>query len=329
MNRYISIAAFSQAEKAAFKQDRPIKELLCPDGGEIEIVDMDLIKQIYPKRPVNAHKGTFGHLSLIVGSESYSGAAQIATLAALRSGVGIAELISVKDVIDAAGASVKEATFTALKANTHGRIAACRDNAEIISNKIKNSSAILFGCGIGNSDDALEILKLILSEAECPIIIDADGINALSKNIELLRTAKAEVILTPHIGELARLAKVTTDEAIERRCELATSISREYGCVVVAKSSSTIIADGKKLYLSAFGNDGLSKGGSGDMLAGLISSFAAQHIPIIDSAILGVASQGLACEGVCQEYSTRGVLASDIIGYLPLLFKKIERHEVN
>lgn len=317
-----------QAENAAFVQNKPIKEMLTPDGGEMQIIGIDKIYELYPRRPINGHKGTFGHLDLIVGSDSYPGAAQISTLAALRSGVGIASVLSVSSVCNAMCIGVKEATFTRLEASMQGHIAANVSNLDIISKEIKRASAILFGCGIGNTDDTLGILKLILSEAECPIIIDADGINALAKSIELLRTAKAEVILTPHVGELARLAKVNSSEAISRRCELARTISREFGCVVVAKSSSTIIADGKNLYLSAFGNDGLAKGGSGDMLAGLIASFAAQHISAVNSAILGVASQGLACDGVCQDYSTRGILASDSISYLPLLFKKIERHEV-
>lgn len=329
MSKYISTAAFSQAEDAAFIQNKPIRELLVPDGGDIEIIDIDKIKSIYPARPINGHKGTFGHLTLIVGSDSYPGAAQISALAALHSGIGIASVLSVDSVCTAVSISAKEATFTRLEANSQGQIHANGENLAKISAAVKRSTAVLFGCGVGNSEDAYKILEHLIKTAECPIIIDADGINALAKDIELLRTAKAEVILTPHIGELASLAETTVNDTINRRTEIVRGLSSKYNCLIASKSSSTLISYENSMYLSAFGNDGLAKGGSGDLLAGIISSFAAQHIPAIDSAILGVAIQGIACDMLSEDYSPRGILASDIANYLPLLFKKIERHEVN
>lgn len=327
MKKYISLAAFSQAEDAAFEKNLPISEVIIPDGGEMEIVDICKVKELYPKRPINGHKGTFGRLLLVVGSDRFMGAVQISALAALRSGVGIASVISTNEATRALAISAKEAIFTRADADSDGFMSASEENLNKIKQELEKATAVLVGCGLGNTPDTAKILQTVILNTNCPIIIDADGINALTSRIELLRTAKTEVVLTPHVGELARLCGVSTEYAIKHRAELAKSLSAEYGCTVVAKSSSTVVADGEKMYLCTFGNDGLARGGSGDMLAGMISSFVAQGINPCDASVLGVSLMGLACEDLTQTHSTRGVLASDIINHLPLLFKKIERLE--
>lgn len=327
MKKYISLAAFSQAEDAAFKNNLPVREVIIPDGGEMEIVDMCKVKELYPTRPINRHKGTFGRLLLIVGSDRFMGAAQISALSALRSGVGIASVISTYEATRALAISAKEAIFTRVDADTDGFMTASEENLRKIKQELERATAVLVGCGLGNTQDTAKILEAVVKNANCPIIIDADGINALTSRIELLRTAKTEVVLTPHVGELARLCGVDIGYAVKHRAELAKSLSKEYGCTIVAKSSSTVVADGERMHLCAFGNDGLARGGSGDMLAGMISSFIAQGVKPTDASVLGAALMGLAVEDLTQTHSTRGVLASDIIGYLPLLFKKIERLE--
>lgn len=323
----ISLAAFSRAENVAFQKDLPVKDVLLPDGGEMEIIDVCKVKELYPKRPINGHKGTFGRLLLIVGSDRFAGAAQISTLAALRSGVGIASVISSNEAARALNVSAKEAVVTRADSDENGFISASERNVGIIKDELKRATAVLIGCGLGNTPDTAKILETVILNANCPVIIDADGINALTSCIELLRTAKTEVILTPHPGELARLCGVGGEYAVENRCELAKTLSKEFGCTVVAKSSSTVIAGADGTYLSTFGNDGLARGGSGDLLAGLISSFAAQGLKPLNSAILGAAVMGLGCEMLTNDLSSRGVLPSDVIDALPLLFKKIERLE--
>lgn len=327
MTKYISLAAFSQAEDAAFKNNLPVKDVLVPDGGEMEIVDICKAKELYPARPINGHKGTFGRLQLVVGSDRFMGAAQISTISALRSGVGIASVISTAEAVRALSISAKEAIFLRAESDTQGFMTASEGNLSSIKQELEKATAVLVGCGLGNTDSASKILETIIENANCPIIIDADGINALTSCIELLRKAKTEVVLTPHIGELARLCGVSIDYAVKHRAELAKALSEKYGCILVAKSSSTVIAGDGKMYLCAFGNDGLARGGSGDMLAGMIASFAAQGVNPCEASVLGVSLMGLACEDLTQTHSTRAVLASDIIGHLPLLFKKIERLE--
>ena len=327
MKKFISLAAFSQAEDAAFEKNLPVNEVISPNGGDMEIVDMCKVKELYPKRSINGHKGTFGRLLLIVGSDRFMGAAQLSTLSALRSGVGIASVISTNEAIRALAISAKEATFTRADTSSDGFIIASEENIAKIKQELEKATAVLVGCGLGNTPDTVKILETVILNANCPIIIDADGINALTSRIELLRTAKTEVVLTPHVGELARLCDTDINYAAKHRAELAKSLSEKYGCTIVAKSSSTVIAGSAKMYLIAFGNDGLARGGSGDMLAGMISSLIAQGVNACDASVLGSALMGLACEDLTQTHSTRGILASDIINHLPLLFKKIERLE--
>lgn len=183
----------------------------------------------------------------------------------------------------------------------------------------------MIGCGLGNTPNTLKILEKIIETANCPIIIDADGINALSNSIELLRKAKTDVILTPHPAELARLVNADISEVLANRYYFSKRISDEYGVTVVAKSASTLIISKDSDYLSVFGNDGLAKGGSGDLLAGLISSFVAQGYSASEASMLGVAILGLSCERVSKKLSRTSMLASDILNCLPLVFRKIER----
>ena len=183
----------------------------------------------------------------------------------------------------------------------------------------------MIGCGLGTGEGCAEILEETVNCAECPIIFDADGINLVCRRIELLRKAKADTILTPHPAELARLCCVPVGEAVQDRLDLAKKFAEENRCTLVSKSAATLIFSGGRVTLSARGNNALSKGGSGDFLAGLIASFAAQGYAPYEAALLGVTVQGMACEAVSEEFSRRAVLVSDMINALPALFKKIER----
>ncbi len=290
----------------------------------MSIVDMSKVKELYPKRQVNGHKGSYGRVVIIAGSDSYPGAPQLAAMAALRSGVGIATLMSTEKVARRVSITAPEAVVSELRSKD-GHIAYCRENCSSIADQAKRADAILIGCGMGSSDDTGRLVEFLIKIAGCPLIIDADGINVLAGRIDCLRNAKAEILLTPHVGELARLCGVSTQEAIARRCELAKALTAKYGAVVMAKSASTVISSGDGMHLTLWGNDGLAKGGSGDTLAGITSSLIAQGMSVQDGAVLGASLLGLGCEMVSHRLTTRGMLASDITRNLPMLFKKIER----
>ncbi len=325
MSKYISVNDFYAAEKRALEKDISIKKAIMPRGGEIEILNKSKVFKLVKMRSPNSHKGTFGRLVCIVGSDRYKGAAQIATLAALRSGAGLVQAVTTHSCSISLGAAVKEVMHLPLESGADGFIMASESTLQKTMEAISSADAVLVGCGLGNTPDTRKIVEFVIEKANCPIIIDADGINALSTCIELLRKAKTDIVLTPHPGELGRLCGVDTKEAMAKRYELSKKLCEEFGVTVVAKSAATVISTPDKAYLSLYGNDGLAKGGSGDLLAGLIASFLAQGYAPDVAAKLGVVVLGVGCETVSRKTSRTGMLVSDILNCLPSLFKKIER----
>ena len=324
MTKTITYCDYKKAEKAASELDLHISKAVrryCRQNGEIELLNARKVIKLVKPRPENSHKGSFGRLVMIAGSDRYPGAAQITALAALRSGVGLISVATTRLAAQALSVSVKEATLLPLPSGSDGFLCPESTSLNELAELISKADALLIGPGLGTADSCFKILEAALETANCPIILDADGINLVSGRIELLRKAKTDLILTPHPAELARLCGAPLKDVIADRLSCAKKISDELGCTVVAKSAGTFIVGGGRCYLSVMGNNGLAKGGSGDLLAGLISSFAAQgHDPILASK-LGVCVQGLACERVSAKLGRRGMLASDIISCLPMLFK--------
>ena len=325
MSMKISTSDFAIAENKAYTKDIPIKKVVRARDGEIEILDKRKVLGLVKRRSPNSHKGTFGKLVCITGSDRFPGAAQISALSALRSGVGLVQVITTRSCAIALTSSIKEATLLPLDSGKDGFITSSEYALQQIESAISSATAVLIGCGLGNTDDTLRILELVIEKSNCPIIIDADGINALATRIELLRKAKTDIILTPHPAELARLCSADTRDVCKNRYEYAKKLCCEYSVTVVAKSASTLVLSPSNGFLSLYGNDGLAKGGSGDMLAGLIGSFSAQGYSPTDAAKLGVVIQGVACEKVSKRLSKTGMLASDVIDCLPSLFKNFER----
>ncbi|MCD7786002.1 MAG: NAD(P)H-hydrate dehydratase [Oscillospiraceae bacterium] len=325
----ISWEALYKAELLAKENNVHISAVLEPNGGDIQVVGKyvaeSLMRENIGSRPVNSHKGTFGRLLSVVGSDRYPGASAISTLSALRSGVGLMSVCTTERSAISLASNVRECTLFPCHSDEDGFIKPTEHELSGILELLCASNAVLIGCGLGTSDSAMAVLEEIIENANCPIIIDADGINLVSKRIELLRKAKTDVILTPHPAELSRLAQVDTKTAIKDRYEIAKRLADDSGVTVVSKSSSTLIVNPKESYVTMFGNNGLSKGGSGDMLAGLIASFTAQGKLPVTAAILGNYAMGASCEEVSKRLSRIGMLASDIISYLPELFKNFER----
>lgn len=321
----ISWQALRACERLAETENIHISRAIKPDGGDIEIISKNRILGNIKNRPLNSHKGMFGRLIIIGGSDCFPGAAQIAAIAALRSGVGLVRIFSTEKACIALSVSAKEATLFPCPADENGFIRADDRVIKGLLNALGSADAVLIGCGLGVTTDTFKLVETVIENAICPIIIDADGINLVSNSIELLRKAKKEVILTPHPAELSRLAKKSIPETIENRYDCARQIHLQTGAIVVSKSCATVVASHEGYYLLAFGNDGLAKGGSGDLQAGLTASFAAQGVQPEKSAVLGSAILGIACEKVSRRISKTGMLAGDILNYLPRLFKKYER----
>lgn len=287
-----------------------------------EPFDCTMAKASLPVRPDNSHKGTFGKVSLLVGSDKYIGAAILSANAALRSGVGLVHVMSTENVVKAIAPSAPEAIFTPLSSAPNGVIA--KENLDLILQETKKSSALLIGCGIQKTPDTIALTKEILEKYKGTIILDADGINCICENIDVLRNTEANVVLTPHPAELSRLIQKSLSDTLSDRINLALDFCESFGVTMISKSRESFVYDGKKAYLISKGNSALSKGGSGDMLAGICASFIAQGTDPATALALASYILGECAEVLSAAMSKRGIIARDILNSLPGVIFNIE-----
>lgn len=249
------------------------------------------------KRPEDSHKGLFGTLISLTGSRKMTGAAYLSSMGALRSGVGLLKL------------AADEYTQTVLKSCLFEAVYIFPQ--EILKH---TASAYLIGCGLGREYDG--VLSSLLPSLEKKTVIDADGINYLSANINVLKNMRLsayEKILTPHPAEMGRLIGKDTAFVQAAREKIAADFAVKYGCVLVLKGKNTVVAlpDGS-VTVNTSGNSGLAKGGSGDVLAGVIASLCAQGYSCADAAVLGVYLHGLAADRLLEKHGAHGLLPRDL-----------------
>lgn len=266
------------------------------------------IKTLLPKRPENSHKGTFGHVLNIAGSEFYTGAAYFSSISALKVGCGLVTLASAPTVLSTVGALCPDIIFMPFK-------------------KLKNINTfqvVSIGCGLSQDKNAVKIFKnaiKILNKSEFPVVIDADGLNILSKLKIIL---PKNLILTPHPKELARLIGTNLENVLEQPEFWAKKCCEKYNCTVVLKLHKTIVLDNSgNFYMNNTGNSALSHGGSGDVLTGMISGFIAQGVEIFEACCLAVYLHGLAGELASKDLTEYSTLSSDLINYIPKAIKTL------
>lgn len=285
--------------------------------------DKDYFKGILPERKKWGHKGTFGKLVSVCGSESYIGAAGISALSALRTGVGLVNLCTPKSVINSLSSRILECTYSAMKTDADGFMTV--ENFKTILDKLSSAQCLLLGCGLGHTSETEKLVAQLIENSPCPIVLDADGINSLCPNIDVLLKKKSSVIITPHPAELARLCNVSTADVLSDRQKYASQLAKKYRITVVSKGAETLLCSGDLTRIIDVGNTALSKGGSGDMLAGIIASFVAQRYDCDQcNAWLGCYIMGKTAEMVSETKSQRSIIASDIIESLPVFLKKLE-----
>ena len=268
------------------------------------VVDDDYFNSVIPKSKSDSHKGNFGRLLMYCGSPNMTGAAVLAASAALRSGAGLVNIARDKETIKILQNHLVEPIFSVIP---EGR------EIPVLDELSKKASSFLIGCGMGQSEIDKNVLFHFIKNAQCNLIIDADGINLLCENKLILREAKKIPVLTPHPLEFARLCGKSVNQVQNDRINLAQSFSKQYNCVLVLKGASTVICspDGR-LAINTSGNSGLSKGGSGDVLSGIIASLCTQGIGAFESAATGVYLHGKAADILADEISEYGLLPSDI-----------------
>lgn len=269
------------------------------------------------KRRLDTNKGDYGKVAIIGGNYKMSGAIALALKSALRSGAGLVYGVFPKTIIDRVGALVPEAVYFPCE-EKHEHIFLDDYNLNML---FKKSNAIAFGVGIGNFEELLHPLRYILEHYEGPLVIDADGLNVLSKNKTILKSAKSKVILTPHPGEMARLTGYDIDYINKNRIDVAKKFAKEYNSIVLLKGSSTVVTDGEFIYINRTGNPGMATAGSGDVLTGVIVSLLGQKYNPFEAAILGSFLHGLSGDRAYKKYGY-GLTAVDLIDNLGFLFKK-------
>lgn len=261
-----------------------------------------------PNRAEDGNKGTFGRLLHITGSKTMKGACIMASKSALRSGVGLLTVCT--EDYSIMPIAMPEPIYI-------------NRTKEDISNSLKKSTAVLIGCGLGTSSKAMELLKYVIYNAKCPIVIDADGINLLSTCIDIIKDAHSSIVLTPHPLEFSRLTGMSVEEVQANRLTLAKEFANKYNCTLVLKGANTIIADNSCAYIDSTANSGMAKGGSGDVLAGIVSSLLAQGMSPLQACNLGVyihSKAGILC---AKEYSKYSMQPTDLIEQLPNVFKSL------
>lgn len=281
---------------------------------EIQRLDQKRVATILPDRDPWGHKGDYGKILLLCGSRGYTGAAALSAMGALRTGAGLVFLGVPESIYAIEAVKLNEPVVFPLP-DEDGKLSA--DAIDEISHRLSQMDAVLIGCGLGQSRGTLAVLQAVLEKAECPVVVDADGINLLAQNISLLRERTAPTILTPHDGEFARLGGTIGDD----RMTSARDFAKQMGCILLLKGHRTCISDGEVCFENTTGNPGMAVGGSGDVLAGIIVSLLGQGIAPLEAAACGAWLHGAAGDLCASQLGQYGMLPTDMLNVLPRLLK--------
>lgn len=285
-----------------------------PSGAEVVTT-----LPVLPPRPADGNKGMFGRVLVVAGSRGMSGAAVLAAVAALRSGAGLVQL-AVPSGVWPVVASANPCYLTApLPEDAEGRfggdaVAPALSLAEI-------ADVVALGPGIGRGEALTGFVSTVLDQVQAPLVLDADGLNAIVGHCECLTARKRPAVLTPHPGEFARLLGSDVPTVQSRRQELAVRFAAEHGVVLALKGHGTVVTDGRRVYLNTTGNAGMATGGTGDVLTGVIAALIGQDMEPFAAAQLGVHVHGLAGDLARDDLGEISLIASDLLPYLPRAFR--------
>lgn len=301
------------------------------DNITTEVITGQWLKSVLPKRPASANKGTFGRVLVVAGSINYIGAAYLACMGAARVGAGLVTLATARSLQPILAAKMTETTYFPLPEVEPGIIAT--EATKVVHQELANYDVLAMGCGLGQSPSVVEFVRSTLFNLppnQTPaLVLDADALNILAQTPRWWHKLKGDAILTPHPGEIARLAKTTIDEIQRDRLGATLKLAVKWEKTVVLKGANTIVAtpDGQaKICASA--NPGLASAGTGDVLTGAISGLAAQGLSLFEAAACGVYLHALAGERVREELGDAGMLANDLLAVLPKIIKDIKESKL-
>ncbi|MGN1138721.1 MAG: NAD(P)H-hydrate dehydratase [Ruminococcus sp.] len=280
-----------------------------------EIIDKNIVKSALINRRDSDDKFIVGTMLSICGSYGMAGAAIMSAKASLRAGVGLLRMIIPDSIYPIMATAVPEAVFCPVAEKV-----SVKDISFI--EKLNNNNCVLIGCGLGVNSYSKEMLYTVLENSRIPVVIDADAINIIAKNPDILKAVNAPIVITPHIGEMSRLTKLTDREINSDRESCAVNFAKEYNVITVLKGHKTLVAspNGTVMKNDLAGNSGMAVGGSGDVLAGVISSLIAQGGDPFKSACAGVYIHSLAGDIAKEKFGKRSMLPTDMIECLPKAF---------
>lgn len=288
----------------------------------MEIVPVCEVPRL-PRRRHDGHKGTYGTVQVVAGSRGMAGAAVLTGRAALRSGAGLVRVACPTSVQDLVAAGHPCYTTVGIRQHTDGSFGdgAAEDLVELA----RAADVLALGPGLGQKTSVAGFVhKVVAGLPDLPLVLDADGLNALSPFKERFPDRAEPLILTPHPGEFARLLGVPLKQVVENRAALAVEFAARTGVVLLLKGANTLVTDGRRLYRNTTGNPGMATGGSGDVLTGVIAALVGQGLPEFDAVALGAWVHGRAADLAAARLGQTALIATDLIEYLPAVFRELE-----
>ncbi len=307
----VLLDGFLLTDNISISHDGDYALAVCESNLENVYVD-DYFKKIFPKRKKDTHKGDYGKIAILGGSSGMSGSVYLSSMAALRTGAGLVYNIVPKSISNI------------LQIKTNEQIILPLDSFNIINNEenlrkinyyIRDKDILAIGPGMGQDDSLNSLINSIFKDFSGKILIDADGLNAISSDIKILKNHK-NLVLTPHLMEFSRLTKLSLDQINSDRIGLAKKFARDKGVILVLKSEETIVTDGFRIYINKIGNPGMATAGSGDVLSGVISALL-HRLDNYEAACLGVYIHSLAGDLASKDLCEDSIIASDIVKYIP------------
>jgi hydroxyethylthiazole kinase-like uncharacterized protein yjeF len=280
-----------------------------------ELIDGEIVSGLLPSRRSDSNKGDYGRALIISGSTGMTGSGCLAAMAALRCGAGLVYAGVPGSLADIYGACMTEPIILPLEDGGAGVLTE-ECSGQILA-AIEKMDVAAIGPGLTSSAAIGQVVEQVIKNSRLPLIIDADALNAISKNTSVLKKLKAWGVITPHPGEMARLTGLSVAEIQKDRLGIARSFAQEYGVATVLKGSRTVVAlpDGR-IYINPTGNAGMATAGTGDVLTGIITGLAAQGVPVYDAAVAGVYLHGLAGDRAADLVGMHGMVASDILPHI-------------
>lgn len=286
------------------------------------LIDMEYVAKLLPKRRNDSNKGTYGKVLVVAGSRGMTGAASLTGLSALRSGAGLVYMAVPSSLVSIYAGTLVEAVEIPFEDGNKGCLG--RESITGILEQLENIDVVAVGPGLSSGNEIAEVVYSIVKNSKVPIVLDADGINVLAKDLSVLKMLKTQMVITPHPGEMARLIGASVKEVQDDRVNVARNFSKQWGVITVLKGSRTIIASPEgDVYINATGNPGMATGGSGDVLTGIIAGLAGQGLKPLDASIAGVYLHGLCGDRIAARKGEYGLIAGDLAQEIPYVLFEI------